>query len=152
MNTTVLKSLTDNLSKLESHLETPSLPGEMADWIMPVPKLADDAIQVIQLNSAQNHEDLLASIAQEDSELLPRVEQLRETNSELAERWRRFGRTAKRLRDAIQKAEPDEARFEQHQEELVNDGLQLILDTRSQEKSITTWYVESVNRERGEVD
>ena len=152
MDTRTTKAFGEAMGALEGQLETPVLPGEAVGWLERAHELALAAREEFTANMRANHEELLEAIGEEDVELLPRVQQLQETDQALRIRWEQFVRTAKNLEEVTSEGEPDETKFAEHFEELSNDGLKLIIESRGQEKAITAWFVESVNRERGDVD
>lgn len=146
------QELSAALEELEACVETPLIPGEFERWIDEV----DAAWTRLQpsLNSAltAQHPADYAEIGEEDQELIRRVEEMRQEDVEIAQEAANLGRHLPKLKSAIARGEPDEARLTPLIDTFIGSALGLIIRIRKQEQAVRTWLGEAFNRDRGTVD
>lgn len=135
------------LVQLEAAVGTPLVPGELSNWSLAV----DSALRSVQGcfadAVAQDHEPILQTIVADDWGLLPRVQQLRRTDSELRDGLQRALGDLGNIRwSALRRSGAPVA------EQLapwIDSVQRLIVRIRQQEESLRTWLVEAEHRDRG---
>lgn len=140
------------LARLETSLETPIVPGELANWCQTARQECEEVDRLLRQQITAVHRDLLQQILREDPGLAARVDELRQADLRLLEQSEAVRASFERLCKAAAGMEPDEARLEGSPQEVVDEGLQFVLAVRKQETALTTWYVEAFERDRGVVD
>lgn len=140
------------LRRLEIALETPVIPGEMADWCMEAVKACREVGGEFDVTVEGRHKGLLQEMMNYDPEQAPRIQQLKETDEELRERTNKFEHRLCKLCNATELAGADEVRVLDQVEETIKIGLELVIDFRKQELAISTWHGEALKRDRGVAD
>lgn len=140
------------LDELEASVETPFVPGEFERWIAEVESAWTHLQPDLDWLLAKRHPEDYAEIGEEDPELIPRVEQMRQEDAEIEQQAAILQRQIPPLQSAIAHVEPDEAQLKPQLDELVRSVLSLIIRIRKQEQAVRTWLGEAFNRDRGTVD
>ena len=143
------QEIRDALEELELALETPLVPGEAENWIAAVEAACQATGDVLQRQIAVAHKQQFAEIIEQDPGLQSRVEELQAGDEKSLEMFASFRAHIERLRPKVAALEPDEGRLEERLKALSEEGLEFVVHARSQETAVTTWFVESFNRERG---
>lgn len=144
--------LSQALEKFEKCLETPVVPGELPQWCRRANEACGEVDAHLRREIEETHPQMFRQIQEEDPGLAARVESLREEDEQLLERIEHAKTFLERLTPTAGAVEPDEGRVDEHVQSAVDAGLQLVLAVRKQETAITTWYMESLERDRGTVD
>ena len=145
------RQLEEALSRWEQTVDDPTLPGETAAW-------CGEALAGLEhcekafASTLENHAAEYAQILKADIGLTPRVEELRQADSELR---RKLDDLKRRLR----RCGGNEARAVETSEEPVEEAsslrqgvLDFIVHCRAHEAELQTWLLESFYRDRGAVD
>jgi len=153
MKTTTSETrLVDILQQLEASLESPLVPGEYATWA----SAADEALGAVQREWEHRigtvHADALDEITQADVALTPRVDELKRADTQLLARVNALCERSRELSEKTATAEPDEHQVEDDLKSFSDDALRLVIDLRKQEAAVSTWLMESVDRDRGTAD
>jgi len=144
--------LHDALADFERCLHTPVVPGEMGPWLKRATSSFRAVEIVVRRQIEETHSDLLAEIRGEDLGLAARVDALREGDQELCEMMESTRRQLDRLNASVENVEPDEQRLDEEMRTVVDLGQAFVQRARKQEAAITTWFQESLHRDRGIVD
>lgn len=139
------------IDQLETNLVTPIMPGEMASWAEQVHSAWTEAATQIQYHVRHLHPQQLEAIAQQDPELLPRVELLKAEDMAIEEQFATLNQAVTQTTEHASKLEPDEEKAQKHIQLLIDDGLSFIARVRKQTVAVQTWYVEAFNRDNGAV-
>ena len=142
----------DVLEGLESALEAPVVPGEMESWIRTVQEAWEPVADRLHIEMEVHHPEQLDEIAKQDDEMLPQVEKLREEDRLIMEQFEEVGQWLTQLVERAPKLEPHEQRADQAVQQLVDNGIDLVVRIRKQESALKTWFVEAFNRDRGIAD
>lgn len=140
------------LEQFEISLQTPVVPGELANWAEEVKTAFDEVADQLQRRLDRDHPDQFAQIEHDDPGLSPRVEELRTEDELLRKELEELRPRVEALANAAPAVEPDEARVDQPTEQTIRQGLALVLRARRQEVAAATWLVESLDRDRGVAD
>jgi hypothetical protein len=146
------KALQSALARLETALLTPLVSGELTTWVENARHALGELEADLWRQWDEVHPDHFRSIAAQDSEMLPRIEKLRDEDEQVKQAFLRIKQRFDELDVRSQRVEPDEARVGKHLSELTDDALAMILAARKQETAVRTWFVEAFQRDRGEVD
>lgn len=144
--------LQQSLARLEECLETPLVPGELEAWIKTLRQAVGAFGPLFRRQVGEVHAAELSEIGSEDPELFGRVNELLHEDERNLQRFQFLERSIETLSELISEIEPDETRFKQHVDDLVEEGLQFVIAVRRQEVAIRTWLQEAFNRDRGDVD
>jgi hypothetical protein len=142
-------SLLSSLTVLEGALMTPVVSGELDAWVAAVQRAANEAAQVLCHHLDTVHRDQFHVIAREGDHLLKRVQDLREEDACIRDNIERFLNRIGNLDTRAERVGSDEARVRLHLQELIDQGLALILQIRKQETCLQTWLSEAMNRDTG---
>ncbi len=144
--------LRDALAALEAALETPLVPGDLVAWVTPIQQGFAPVGVYLRRQIERVHTHQFDRIKHEDLGLASRVEQLAEEDRELLQILADLSQLSERLSAVSTAVEPDEAAIEPELQRLVDEGLAFVIRVRKQESAIATWLVESLDRDRGDVD
>ncbi len=135
------------LRKLESRLEVPIVPGELAGWPTIASKSSLEVSEQFR-SLIDKHNDSFEAILEHDLELASRVAEMRKRDQDLMQKTRQC---ASRLSDLANKSIElkNESELEAETDEMTRVALGIIIELRKQESAITTWYMEAFNRDRG---
>ncbi|REJ70074.1 MAG: hypothetical protein DWQ31_02330 [Planctomycetota bacterium] len=141
--------LSEALKELEICLETPVVPGELESWAHAA-NAACEAVGIPLRNAVEDaHPEVFRQILQQDPELAQRVEELRSEDQVLLRQFDSLKRQLHRLATQASAVEPRESRLDSQLSDVTKEGLAFVINTRSQEQALSTWYVEAYNRDRG---
>jgi chromosome segregation ATPase len=142
------RALRDALEAFETRLATPVVSGELKTWAAAVSQAwATLAVEV--KNRLEHHQEQLATIANQDPELLPRVEQLKGEDESIRRDIETLSTTIERLTPRAEKVEPHEGRLGAEVEAASAQGIAFVNRIRKQEVALRTWFQEAFNRDRG---
>lgn len=136
----------------ETSLLTPIVSGDLTDWLEALCNAWRAVGARLDDEYFRERTRLYDSIATQDPELLPRVEQLRSEDVAIAQECALFRRTMERLGGNASKLEPVEDPAQQFTQKVIDQGLALVTRVRRQNIAVQTWYNEAFNRDRGTVD
>ncbi|MCA9188267.1 MAG: hypothetical protein R3E01_32850 [Pirellulaceae bacterium] len=140
------------LRDLETSLESPVVPGELASWAANVRQAAEDVGESLESSVQSAHQRLYQEITAEDDDMTVRVEQLEAEDCGLITDYAGFAQNAAGLCHATDSGKLNELELEKAQEALVDKGIAFVIRARTQEAAIATWYGEAFFRDRGVVD
>jgi len=140
------------LAELEKSLESPVVPGELPRWVESVRKNLEEAGRLVSQNISRMHPDQFKEITEQDPELLPRIQRLKQEDQELVEQYESFHHKVSGLAEHSPDIEPDEVKVEKGIEALAKEGIEWVIRARKQEAAIDTWFLEAFQRDRGDVD
>jgi hypothetical protein len=140
------------LDKLEQCMETPVVPGQLGPWLQACRDLWVDVESSLQQRIDEGHADLLADIAAQDPELLPRVEQLLEEDIVLLKKSRQLRNDADWLSAGCRQEHANQQKIDDQLRQFTKESLEWVMRIRAQETAIVTWYQEAFNRDRGIAD
>ena len=140
------------LARLEKCLETPVVPGELDLWAHETQRAADQVAALLEVQLHDRHPEVFAEIEQQDSDLMTRVEELRQGDQQSCELLHAFQERLNHLVARADRIEPDEKRGADDQAAIVESGLKFVIQARTQETALETWLMEAVARDRGTGD
>ena len=151
MNDTCTKQmLEEDLQRMERQLETPIIPGELRMWLENVCQMCSELCPVLRQQIAQAHPLQYKQIKRDGDNLLRRVEQMQKEDSDILAELAVMERAVSQICQMVEKAEPNEARYEEHVKSFTHDALQFIIRVRTQERAIETWVQEAEFRDNGD--
>ena len=140
------------LNRFEQRLETPIVPGELVGWLDLVGESAREVTSDLRKHVTRNHASLFDEILRHDLSLASRVDEMRKQDINLIAKLQELSNVFAELRRRSAASEPDEAAVKDDVEQAANDALRHILEVRKQEAAVTTWFMESFDRDRGTAD
>jgi hypothetical protein len=141
--------LLTSLTALEAALLTPVVAGELENWVAAVQRAAHEMAPVLYRQLDSVHCEQFSVIARDGDHLLKRVEDLREEDTRIRENVEPFLSRIGSLDGRAERVGSDEARVRDHLQELIDQGVALIVQIRKQETSLQTWLSEALNRDTG---
>ena len=145
------KELQRKLEDFEECAETPFVPGELESWLTAAGKAYDELRPQFQLQTDHIHAEEFAEIAEEDPELLSRVEEMRQEDQELKTLCNDIANRLKEFQRKVEKG-ASETDLKEDLEQFVSIGLDFVMRVRKQEVTVRTWLMEAFTRDRGTVD
>lgn len=139
------------LEEFENLLETPVIPGELPEWCRST-AAACTAVHELLMRKLDDHVSIYKLIEQEDPSLESHVEVMRQEDETLRIESRRFLDEFARTASLAEAAEPNEGVVERIADGIADRAIQFVIAIRKQEKAVATWYVESLERDRGDKD
>jgi hypothetical protein len=149
MSTTYENELRTTLARFEDCIETPIVPGELANWLNDARQACGEVEAALNRFACPNHAELLRKMAREDSESIARVEQLMDVERHVIAQFCNVRAKLELLADRAVAVESDEAKLDKPLEEFVDGSLAFVLAARKQDNAVTTWYSEALNRDQG---
>ena len=148
----VESALAESLARLETALLTPVASGELASWAETCRTAADEVARRFPefLHGVLHRE--YAEIARTDDELLRRVQQMKDGDSDVASALADFHRRLSSFAQATVQITKHEGKVEDQRAALERDGIELIVRIRKQKVAADLWLAEAVYRDRGAVD
>ena len=137
------------LSKLETTLETPVVPGELDSWIDAVNESTNALVCLMDEQLCEIHSQQFSQMAKVDDELLGHIENLHTEDEQIISDLGDFHNAVLQLWAASSGDEGDETDLETVQAKLVEAGLAFVIRARTQETAIATRYSEAFLRNRG---
>jgi hypothetical protein len=138
------------LEDFETSLQTPLMSGELTDWVTTVQRECEHVGELLRGDVQREHAALYATISREEPELSSQVEKLRETDEQLS--TVDFGKvqlSLKQLLDCAQSVEQDEKKASLLSANVVKQAVAFVINARTQETAIATWFNEAFNRDSG---
>jgi DNA repair exonuclease SbcCD ATPase subunit len=139
------------LEAFESQLATPLVPGEVLQWAALTADVAEKLRGALE-NRRTEYKAQLKEIAEQDAEMVRRVEQLQALRDAVFTRFDQLDRLIEAIKKPVDIDEDREAKMRPAIEKVSTDGLALAIDVRKLDREIATWYVEAFQRDRGVVD
>ncbi len=149
MSNTIEDPLKVDLTEFEQSVETPVVPGELPGWSELTEQRCERLGISLHDHISRHHRQLFEEITDQDPALASRVEEMIATDKTLLEQHHNMLARCQALRAESEFAEPHESQLDSRVESLVQAAVAAIVAIRRQEHSITTWYQESMLRERG---
>lgn len=146
------EEMAEALKKLERDLETPLVAGEAGPWTAHVQRAIADFAQLMRKHLADAHREQFEEMIANDPPKARQVAQLQETDQKLEEQ---FAKLKAHIDSVVRRADQaggDEAPIRKEIEHLSAAGLAFVVEFRKQEVQIQTWFLESLNRDRGDAD
>ena len=141
------------LAKFEASLEQPIIPGELRGWITEVREAGLASIRLAQEAIFPQHHDLIIQLKRQDAELAARAERLMQEHDELQRVAAEMAISIEQLAEHMDDESAEETPpLLEKAEQLTKRGLKWIIDLRTQDAAVATWFQESLNRERGAAD
>jgi response regulator RpfG family c-di-GMP phosphodiesterase len=148
-----MSPLLSTLARYENSLEQPIIPGEFRGWIMEVREAGLASIRLAQEAIFPQHYDLIVQLRRQDSELAARAEQLMQQHDDLQRVAAEMATSIEQLAEHMEGETAEETpQLLERAEHLIKRGLKWIIDLRTQDAAVATWFHESLNRERGAAD
>jgi hypothetical protein len=144
--------LKNSLDALETSIATPIVAGDLAAWIDTVNDSWTQAASQIQLHLDDLHLQQFEEIANQDPELLPRVDALKAEDESIKAQLITLDLMVGRSAQHVPRLAPDEEKAAKFTKRLIDDTTQFIARVRKQAVAVQTWYVEAFQRDRGAVD
>jgi seryl-tRNA synthetase len=148
----IKEPLTDQLRRLETALDTPPVPGELRTWATTLRQTFEETTRDILRQIDTVHRDQFQEIEQQNSELLARVEQLRDEDRKNQDWCRSLAVQFAELEANAVRAGADEKQVIEQQQKLLDEGLRFVINVRRQETAIRTWTEEAFDRDTGQGD
>lgn len=145
----IKEPLTDPLCRLETALGTPPVPGELRTWATTLRKTFDETTRDILQQIDTVHPAQFQEIEDTNSELLARVEGLREEDRKNRDTCRSLAVQFAELEASAVRAGADEKQVIEQQQKLLEEGLRFVMNVRRQETAIRTWTEEAFDRDSG---
>lgn len=140
------------LARLEECLETPVVPGELPTWLQTVREQSYKFGKLLGREVNEKHAPLLEEMFRQDPELGQRVEDLKESDKSLLADWSNLHLRLDQLFNKAERAEPNEVSLDEEIKRFTEKALGFVVQTRKQDKALTTWYMEAFTRDRGIAD
>jgi chromosome segregation ATPase len=140
------------LAAFETSLLTPRVSGELVTWLEQVQKTWEEASAQVHYRLKHVHPRQYDEISKQNSELLPRTDQLRAEAGAIEDERAQLAESIGRLAQQVPKLEPDEEAAQMCIKSIVDQGTAFLTQVRKQEVAVQTWYIEAFNRDCGSVD
>jgi hypothetical protein len=140
------------LEQWEASLETPFPEGEAATWLQTVRKVSAEVGAELERTIQRVHTEIFRDSKKEDPALVPRIKELEHADFEHFQLYRELHSRTEKLQSQATQAEPDELPLREPIDVYIEDDLAFIIDVRKQERGIASWFVEALDRDRGEAD
>jgi len=140
------------LELFETCLVTPLVPGEIESWSESLNSACYQALPLWKQEIEKEHPAQFKQIRKEDPEMSTRVENMQAEDAEIS---CQFDAVCQDVANFVKRAPlmvEDEGRFKPAMEELVKNGLALVIRIRTQQQALRTWFVEAFDRDRGTAD
>ena len=144
--------LKEALTALEESVLTPIVPGELPTWAEQVQATWTEASAQIHRHVKQLHPRQYEEIAEQDPELLPRIELLKEEDQTIEVECEEFNKLISRVTRYTPELEPDEGKASRDIQSLADGATRFISRVRKQSIGVQTWFSEAFARDRGAVD
>jgi len=144
-----LDSLAESLLRLEEHLELPYISGELQDWSDKLGEFLSDASDRLRREIASEHGRSYETIIKNQSNLRQQVDKLRTEDPQIVTALESFRQLADRFASSIDETILAGQQFQAKREQLINEGLGLVLRIRRHRAAIDTWLSEALQRDNG---
>jgi hypothetical protein len=143
------RELRDVLERLETNLLVPIVAGELPSWINEVCSAWKEAAHTITMHVCGRLPLQYDEIANQDSDLLRRVEELKADNEAILKEMDCLQPIVTWLAEHASDFEPDELKLKHHVALLTKDCIAFLQHVKKHELAVQTWFVEAFNRDRG---
>ena len=133
----------------ETSLVRPLVSGELTPWLEEVKKAWGEAAAQIHYHTKHLHPRQYEAMAEQDAELLPRIDMLKIEDAALEEQREQINQAVARVAQHAPKLVPDEEKAHKYIKSLVDDGMAFVMRVRKQSVAVQTWYIEAFNRDSG---
>lgn len=133
----------------ETGLITPVVPGELSSWIASLREALDE-VGICLRNAIESiHDERYEQIVQRDAELSARVTQMREEDAQLLADFHAVDHqlTALEMQQAAETT--GVSKVDKLRSDLVDLSLAFVVRVKTQEATLSTWQMESFQRDRG---
>ena len=141
-----MNDLRETLTNFESCLQTPIVSGELTTWLEDA-REAFDRVSDSLKNCSERQTEMLNEILHSDSELLGRVEDLRQLDAKVDSQVSGLQNKIAQLCDRAKAVEPDELKLEKPVQDLINQGLEFVLAARKLDTGVSTWHQEATKND-----
>jgi hypothetical protein len=138
-----------SLASFETSVATPIVSGELPDWADKIQKAWSEASAQVHYHVKHLHPRQYQEISNEDPALFQQIELLKAEDEAIEQEREKLNQSVTRVATHVPKLEPDEAKANNHVQNLVDEAMTFIMRARKQQVAVQTWYVEAFNRERG---
>jgi len=147
---TMTRELKDVLEAFETSLATPVISGDLPSWIGYVQENWAELVPLVHQQVDVQHRAELKQISRENTELLPRVQQLEGEDESIREQIRTLTSTISRLSQTSARDETHETKTQENvAAALAVEGLAFLNHVRSHDVAVKTWLGEAFNRDNG---
>ena len=136
----------ETLTQFESCLQTPIVSGELETWLEDAGEAFDRVSESLKQGSERQTE-MLNNILHRDTELLGRVEDLRQLDAQVDSQVNVLHSKIAQLCERAKAVEPDELQLEKPVHDLIDQGLAFVLAARKLDTGVSTWYGEATKHD-----
>lgn len=144
-----LDALAESLQHLEEHLELPYVSGDLHDWSEKLRQLLADAVERFRSEVETEHRRAYESIIKNHSNLRQEVDKLRSDEPQIVADLASVTQAAERFASSIDETVLASQQIQPKREQLINDGLAVVLRIRRHRAAIDTWLGEALQRDNG---
>jgi hypothetical protein len=144
--------LAESIAAFETSLMTPVVSGELATWVAAAKRTAKGLADVFAQQIKVFHPQQLRVIKRDGEDLHKRVQDLEAEDRLISDKLREVIDRIAVLDERTERIGSDEARASAQQQDVVDQGLDVILHIRKQETALRTWLSEALNRDTGVAD
>ena len=144
--------LKEALTGFEESVLTPVVPGELPTWAEQVQAAWNEASAQVHHQVQQLHPRQYEQIVEQDPELLPRIELLKNEDQAIEVECDELHKLISRVTRCTPEVEPDEGKASHDIQSLLDGATQFISRVRKQSIGVQTWFSEAFARDRGAVD
>ena len=150
---TATRELKEVLEAFETSLATPVISGDLPSWIGYVQENWTDLVPLVHQQIDVQHRAELKEISKENTELLPRVQQLEVEDEALRELVRSLTASITRLSQNTARDETHETKSQENvASSLAVEGMAFVTRLKAHDVAVKTWLGEAFNRENGAGD
>lgn len=144
-----LDALRGSLERLEQILELPYISGELKSWTDESLRALEQVESALQTAIESDHPSAFKTMVKNHRNLQQQVEKLAQEDAQLLPAVQSLRGHAQHFASSIDEMSQSGQQFQARREQLVNDGLALILRVRKQQSAIDTWLGEALQRDNG---
>jgi len=148
-NDGVESDLDQALGTFEKGLVTPVVPGELASWIASLRESLDEVGNCLRNAVESVHDERYQQIVQRDAELSTRVTQMREEDVQLLSDFHAVDHQLTTLETQQSAKTAGVSKMDRLRADLVDQSLAFVIRVKAQEAALSTWQMESFQRDRG---
>lgn len=146
------EALKQSLDKLEMALLAPVVSGELNSWLENAQQAAGELQKSLAGFASSSERAEFKQIAQSDQELLFRIEQMAKEDQAIVAELEQFRKELRSFYESIPEAIRHESKVAEQRQHLEEKGLAVAIRIKRQLAALTTWFSESLYRDRGPVD
>ena len=144
-----LDSAGESLAKLEEQLELPYISGELAAWSTELHHILADVSHQVRASVATHHNNAYETIVKSQINLRQQVDKLRSEEPDILAALDAFEQSVNRFASSIDETLLAGQQFQPKREQLILEGLALVLRIRRHRAAIDTWLGEALQRDNG---